>query len=373
MLGGLKNLLDNTLIPFQRDQAASMDANSSKEGVATLYKEKANLYERVRGAYKETMPWSLASMGAKPGDSAGARANIEAWRKRFGEYRQLVADFQDEIKRRKDPDNAETEEVYGQKLPFSLPKRIAQLSGENSERAAQINSIGAEVNSILEKLDAQTGGRHSLLSRFRLLTGVKGMDEASAAQIQAFADSGRIEALAAELKAIGDAASAGGGGISVGTGSGGIPTGEQPPVRPSDGQMTGLLALDAIKRLVPTSMSAGSGSYTEALARYLFTKRMATASQEGLDQQVPFFEKFLAKAASILDLAFADLDADVAYVSSPGSESGEAVMARKSRVYAKLRELAVEGAAVYKQKVEWSKGSSENIDAMKTYYGGLET
>ncbi|MEK7657133.1 MAG: hypothetical protein AAB412_05210, partial [Elusimicrobiota bacterium] len=144
-------------------------------------------------------------------------------------------------------------------------------------------------------------------------------------------------------------------------------------MRPSAAQLTGLLALDAIKRLVPTSMSAGSGSYTEALARYLFTKRMATASQEGLEQQVPFFEKFLAKAASILDLAFADLDADVAFVSSPGSESGEAVMARKSRVYAKLRELAVEGAAVYKQKVEWSKGSTENIDAMKTYYGGLET
>ena len=76
--------------PFQRDQVSSMDPDSQGR-VAHLYKEKASFYERS-ARYKETMPWSLASMGGQTRHRRRAgqhRSLAQALR----EYRQLITDF----------------------------------------------------------------------------------------------------------------------------------------------------------------------------------------------------------------------------------------------------------------------------------------
>ncbi|MBI5595336.1 MAG: hypothetical protein HY928_04520, partial [Elusimicrobia bacterium] len=373
MLQGLDELLEGTLIPYQLESIESASPTAAGEGYAVLYKEKKNLFERIRNSYENTMPWSLAANGAPEGDAAAGRAGVEEQRRSFSEYRQLVADYLDEIRRRKDPATPGMEEVYGESMPFSLPTRIAQYRQETVRRAGEINAIGAEVNAILAEIDGLTGGRHNLAAGYRLPTDIRAPDAGSAARVKALADAKTIQNLASVLKSVSDAAMAAGsdGGLGVGSGDGGIPTGSQPSPQLSNEQRTAVLALDAVKRLVPSSLTAGGASLTEAMARYLFSDGVAEASRESLEEQIPVFEAFLRRAEGTLDAVFADLDQDAAYVGGRG-ETGEAVFSRKERIYARVQETAAEGAALFGQKVGWDKGSFDTVASIADYYATLE-
>ncbi|TPW19315.1 MAG: hypothetical protein FD126_2809, partial [Elusimicrobia bacterium] len=373
MLEGLKALLEGTLIPYQLDSIRTADPAGTGDGYASLYREKKNLLERITNSYENTMPWSLASNGAPEGDAAAGRAGVESQRKRFTEYRQLAEDYLSDTRRYKDPNTQGSEEVYGEMMPISLPKRIAQYRTENVRRTAEINALSAAVNGILSEIDSLTAGRHGLASRYKLPTDVPANTPAGNARLKALADSRLIQDLASNLKAVGDEAqaAAGAGGIGVGGSDGVAPVGPQPSPTLSVHQRTAVLALDAVKRLVPSSLTGGGASLTEAMARYLFSDGVAEASRESLETQIPLFEAFLNRAQGVLDEAFADLDQDQAYVSAR-SETGEALFARKERVYARVRDIASEGASLFKQKQGWDRGSFDTVASINDYYETLE-
>ncbi|MFH2204880.1 MAG: hypothetical protein ABIJ96_17345 [Elusimicrobiota bacterium] len=371
MLERMKSFLQDRLIPFQQEQIDSVAPNAAGDSMATLYEEKANVYRKVLESYEETIPWSLASQGAAKGDAAGARAKIEEQRTKYNEYRQLIVDFKDDIRRRRDPSGADVEEVYGEMMPFSLVKRIKEYRAETARRAEQINRLGAEINTILTDIDGKTGGSHKLVERFRIPTDVA-TDQASADRLTAIVDANRIPNLADALKRIADAALAAGseGGMDIGGGEG-IPTGEQPDVTLSDQQQLAVTALEAIKRLVPSSAASNTDSLTEVVARYLFTDGVADASQESLEEQIPIFEKFLDKGEAAIDRIFADLDADAAYVASRG-ETPAALFARKITAFTIVRDTAGEGATLFNQKIGWDTGSFDTVESIRGYYSSLE-
>ena len=372
MLEGLRRFLVSDMIPFQEEQIASADPNASGDSYAVLFKEKKNLYERIHDSYFQTMPWSLASQGAPEGDASAARANIEKQRADFQEYRVLVDDFLSEIRRRKDPANAETEEVFGETMAFSLVQRIAELSAERARRAAQIDATAAEVNGILAQLDQRTQGKHSLIARFAMPTGIR-PDGSDGTRLRAFIDSRKVQDLAEILRVIGDEGLASGseeGGLGVGGDGAEIPSGEQPPMTLPDGQHTAILALDAVKRLVPSTNRPGGDSLTETIARYLFTNGVIEASRESLEDQIPIFEAYLLKASGILDRVFSDLDADSAYVGSR-SESAEALYARKVGVYGVVSSIAAEGEGLFRTKRGWDEGGFETVEDVASYYDSV--
>ncbi|MEK7862068.1 MAG: hypothetical protein AAB295_02250, partial [Chloroflexota bacterium] len=90
MLAELQGLLDNTLIPFQRDRIAQSDPNGSDDGYATLYKEKKNLYVRISEGLRKALPWGLASNGAKAYNAGAAREGIAQVRKQYEDYKKIV-------------------------------------------------------------------------------------------------------------------------------------------------------------------------------------------------------------------------------------------------------------------------------------------
>jgi hypothetical protein len=374
MLEAMRGFLLTDMIPFQKDQIDAADPAADGDSYATLFKEKKNLYEKIGDSYFEQMPWSLASQGAPENDTAAARANIAKQREDFGEYRTIVDDFLDEIRRRKDPNNPETEEVFGETMAFSLPKRITELSAERARRAGEINGLSAEINNILADLDRRTEGRHSLVERFAMPAGVR-PDGSDGDRLREFIDSRKIQDLADILREIADAgleSGSGDGGLGVGGGDGGeIPSGEQPPLELPDGQHTAVLALDAVKRLVPSTNRSDGNSMTEYIARYLFTNGVTEASRESLEDQIPIFEAYLLKADGVLERAFADLDADERYVDSR-SESAEALYARKIGTFGEVSRIAAEGEALFRTKRGWDEGGFETVEDVAGYYESVQ-
>ncbi|MDE2293330.1 MAG: hypothetical protein KGL53_14710, partial [Elusimicrobia bacterium] len=374
MLTGLLAFIENTLIPYQRSSIATADPQAAADGYATLYKEKQYVYQSISDSYKTTMPWSLASEGAPDGNVAAANAGIQAERQVFAPYRQMVTDYLTEIKRRKDPNDAGSEMVYGESMPYSLVKRIAQYRSEETTRAADIDRLAGQVDDILKQIDALTQGKSGLAARFTLPTDIKPNDAGSASRLNAIANGQVIQNLAAALQAIASAAPSGGTSISVGSGSGGgiAPVGTQPSPTLSTGQQEAVLALDAVKRLIPSTLTTGGGSLTEAMARYLFADGVAAASEDSLDNQIPVFQAYLDKANGALASVSADLDADAAYVAG-GKETADALYARKLSLYQRLMQVANEGAALFNQKAGWDQSSSSTVQAVAGYYGTLQT
>ncbi|MDX6770396.1 MAG: hypothetical protein SF051_12750, partial [Elusimicrobiota bacterium] len=373
MLERLQGFIDRTLLPFVDERAEQSGPDDGGEGYGTLYREKKNLYARVREGLRETLPWALATNGAAKGDRAAAAAGIETLRATFRDYKGTVTDYLDQMRRRKDPANAETESLYGETVPYSLARRAAVYRQERSARAARLNALGAELGDILGRIDSLTGSRRRLAARYRF----PAVGDASADELTALADRRFLQDLADDLKAVGDeAAAAGGGDIAVGGGDGGIPTGVQPPVDVSDSQRAALLVVEAVKRLVPstaTGVSGGPGagsSYAESLARYLFADALVSSSETFLAERIPLFETFLRRADAALDAALADSDLDSAWVGGDLS-GGEALLARKAALLARLREVAREGAELFGQKAAWSDEGLSTVDRVQTYYDTL--
>ena len=143
-LAGAQAMVRDTLLPFQRDQIKSADPEG--ESYAKLLKAQIKLYEASKKAVETTLPWALASGGAREGDTASALANIESAK---AKYRKFITGYDDErgrhtgieehladIARRKDPNDSSTEVIYGETQPFSLPRKIGRYTEEKARRAA---------------------------------------------------------------------------------------------------------------------------------------------------------------------------------------------------------------------------------------------
>ncbi|UPT72640.1 MAG: hypothetical protein M0D55_11825 [Elusimicrobiota bacterium] len=369
MLDSLQDLLDGTLIPFQRDRISQSDPSSTEDGYATLYKEKKNLYERISDGLRKALPWGLASNGAKAYDASAARAGIATVRVQYEDYRKIVTDYQDSMRRRRDPNNMETEDLYGERVPYSLVRRAAQYREERRTRAARMNALAGEVADILRQMDALTG--KDFAARYKLPADLDAESPATGPRLTAMADGRVLQNMAADVKAAADAALAAGGGTDLAVGGGsGIPTGTQPPLDVSTNQRIALLGLEAVKRLVPTTNAGTGNSYAECLARFLFADALVTTSDDYLRDRIPVFEAFLGRAAAGLAAAVADLDADLAWVGGELS-GGEAVLDRKASIFERLATVTREGADLFGQKAGWSAEGVGTVGRVQTYYDTL--
>lgn len=378
MLQQARDTIANHALPFQESAVRSYDPNGDK--YARLINAQVRLYDGTKEAVDETLPWALASNGARKGDTAGALANIESQRQRF---RDLIVGYDDaeghhkgidehlaEIARRKDPNFAGTEEVYGQVLPISLPRLISQFGAEKEQRAGEMNRQNADLNAVLDRLETMTGGRFGLAAR-KLPTGL-GTDAGSVARVQALVDARAFQNLGDLLTAIGNEYKEKSGSVGLGETSGGtVPSGQQPPTTVDDNTQIALLALEAAKRLVPSSttdLQAAPAAY--AVARFLYSDAAVEAARENLYDRIPVAEVFLNQAKTGLNEAIADLDRDVAYVqANGGGEAADSVIDRKVRVYSSLNAVTRAGVDFYGLKVTWDQGSYDTLGRMDDYYG----
>jgi len=372
MLTNLQDLLDRTLIPFQHDRIAQSDPNTSDDGYAALYKEKKKLYLRISDGLRKALPWGLASNGAKAYDAGAARAGIAQVRKQYEDYKKIVVDYQDSMRRRKDPNSSEMEDLYGENVPYSLVRRAAVYRAERRIRAVKMNASAVVVNNILTQLDGLTANAHSFAVKYKLPVDLDPESPSTGPRLTSMADARVLQNMASAIKAVADAALAASAGTELGVGGGsGIPTGTQPPLNVSTNQRIALLGLEAVKRLVPTTASTATGdSYAECLARFLFADALVTTSDAYLRDRIPVFEAFLGRAAIGLNEGLADLDADLAWVGGDLT-GGEAILDRKVGIYNRLSAVAREGADLFGQKMQWSAEGVGTVGRVQTYYDTL--
>ncbi|MBI3565818.1 MAG: hypothetical protein HY079_11520, partial [Elusimicrobia bacterium] len=372
-LAALADLLDGTLIPYQNERIAQSDPSNTGDGYATLYQQKRKLYLDVSDGLDLTLPWALASNGAKAYDVGAARAGIASVRATYDKYLGVVTDYQAQMKRRLDPSDPGTEDVYGETAPYSLIKRVAVYQAEKAARAASLNATAGQVNAILGQMDALDGGKHGLLAKWKLPTDLNAASPATADRLNAMVDGSVLQNMAADIKAVADAAQAAGGSPSLGVGGGAnIPVGDQPPIDVTPMQKLALLGLEAVKRLVPSTATGAAGdSYAQSLARYLFADALVSSSREYIDTRIPLFTAYLARAKAALDGAEADLDADLAWVSGDRA-GGRAVLDRKTALFAGLATVLNEGAQLFQQKSAWSADGVNTASRAASYYNGLQ-
>ncbi|MFA6029543.1 MAG: hypothetical protein WC969_06805 [Elusimicrobiota bacterium] len=372
-----KAMVRTKLIPFAEDSIKGADP--AGDSYAKLFKAQIRLYEATKKVVERTLPWALAANGAADGDQAGGLANIEQAKQKYTRYmtgyddakghHSGVDELITEIAQRKDPNFAGTEDVYGEQQPFSLPRKIAQYSAEQAERAQQMNARGAEMNGILAQIDSLTGGRYALAAQ-GLPTDVD-TTPAGVAKVQRLVDEKRIQGLADKLVSIGNEYKAKGTGADMGLGQANTPpTGTQPSPTVDDNTRIALLCLETAKRLAPSTNDASqTGSAAYAMARFLYSEAVVSSSRKYLDERFPVAEGVLATAKQGLLHAIADLDQDRSYVQSNGSsESPDAVVERKIAIYRELNGLTRDVARVYGLKTDWDKDSYNTLNTVDTYY-----
>ncbi|MDE2489700.1 MAG: hypothetical protein KGM24_02555, partial [Elusimicrobia bacterium] len=370
-LKSLQGLVDGVLIPYQNTRLEQADPSNQGDGYQTLYTQKKQLYQEISDGLNQTLPWALASDGARPYDVGAAQAGIANLRKTYDRYLGVVAQYQDEMRRRTDPNDPGTEDVYGEQAPYSLVKRVAVYTAEKAARAASMNADASQIDAILAQMDA-LGGTH-LAAQWKLPTGLDPNSPATSDQLNAMVSGSVLQNMAAAIQSVADAAQAAGGSpsVSVGGGSGGVPVGTQPPLDVSTDQKIALLGLEAVKRLVPSTATGPAGdSYAQDLARYLFADALVSSSQEYLTRRIPLFQSYLGRAQAALQGAEADLDQDLAWVAGDRS-GGAAVLARKAALFAGLKSILDEGAGLFGQKAAWDAEGDSTAEEAKTYYDGL--
>ncbi|MBI4677536.1 MAG: hypothetical protein HY748_08135 [Elusimicrobia bacterium] len=368
MLGRMQVFLDQVVIPFWNERIQASDPNNEGDSYALLYKERAKLYDRIKKAQDVTVPWAVASDGAKEGNVAQAREKIGRLKEKFGEYVTLVADLKDQVRRRQDPNLAETEEVYGEQAPYSFIVRIRKYQAEKAAKAAELNTRAGEINGILRQMDSLSGNAHNLASRFSLPTGLSATDPETAKKLRKMADDRVLQTMADAIKKIAQDAQAAAGDTDIGVGGsdGTVPTGAQPPVDINNQLKLALFGLEVCKRLVPTQNFDGT-SYAESLARFLFADALVLTAQRYLDERIPVFAPFLDKAGSALNELFADFDADLSWVGGDLS-NGKAVLDRKVPLYVKIRDIATAGAELFGLKIGWDNEAYDTINTAIMYY-----
>jgi len=379
-LQGAKSMLVDTLIPYQQksiDQVSAANSDFFK-----LYDSKKTLIQEGVKLYDHTLPWAFATFGAADGNQAEARQKIGEWRHKLQKnldgyddakgHHKGIHEFQVEMANRKDPNFAGTEVTYGETSPFSLPRKIAHYTSERAQRAEQINVQDAQINEIIGKIESISKGKY-LMSQYRLPVGVTA-DASGVARVQAAVDGKAIQNLVDRLKAVADAAATGAASIDLGGGGDGtVPSGTQPAITVSENQQISLLALEAAKRLVPTSAAQpDSAPAAYAIARMLYSDTVITAANDGLSIQVPAAERFLGRVSTVLGDAIADIPRDEAYAASNGtSETAEQVFARKVRVFSSIDAVLLEGMDFFRLKQTWNRDKFASIDSVKGYYDSL--
>ncbi|MDE2491035.1 MAG: hypothetical protein KGM24_09305, partial [Elusimicrobia bacterium] len=374
-----------TLITYEQGSIADVSGQSSQ--YYTLFSSEQTLLSQTQDLYNKTLPWSLASFGGAPGDVPGSLASIAAWKASLQQYidgytdaqgfHEGITQYQKDVADRQCQSGCtRTETLYGETQPYSLYGKISQYGAEKTQRAAEINQQDAQINEILGKLDALTQGKYNLKS-YLLPTGI-GTGAADVAKIQALVDANTIPNLGDVLKQVGDDAQAatGTGSISISAGSDGtVPVGTQPPITISQEQQIALLALDAAKRLVPSSLAQPqSAPEAYAVARYLFSDAEVSASQDALTNQIPQAIQFLNDASKSLGAAISQTALDAAYVNSNGtSETPDALYARKAAMFQSLDAFLKEAGSFYGLKTSWDQGAFATIDKVSTYYDSLNT
>ncbi len=383
-LRGAQSMLRDTLIPYQQRSVEQVATGTSD--IWRLYDGKLTLINEARRLHDRTIPWALASFGAPDGDVGAAMANIAEWRRDLQRnldgyddaegHHKGIREYQVEMANRRNPDYTGTEELYGEVQPYSLPRKIAQYTAERGQRVAQYNASAVEINAVLDRLRVVSGGRHNLTSSF-LPVGITD-DDAGVARIQALVDAEGIPNLADRLRAIADEAQAAEANatITIG-GSGGdgtVPSGVQPPITISANQQISLLALDAARRLAPSSLQTpDQASASFAMARILYSDAVADGAHEALTEQVPVAEAFLTRASQVLDRTIADAARDEAYVQSGGTnETPAAVLERKTRVFTELDAFLVETLAFFNVKQGWNRDGYATVDRIGDCYSSLE-
>ncbi|MBI4052155.1 MAG: hypothetical protein HY400_06590, partial [Elusimicrobia bacterium] len=366
-----KTLLEGTVIPLQQEAVDQVDP-AKGENFVTLYAEKLKLYNDISKAYNRTVPWGLASLGAPEGDIQKALANIADQQEQFVDYQDRVKALLDEAALRKDPNYNATEEVFGENMPYSLPQRLVQYEAEKNQRAPEINAKGGEINTILAQVDERTGGKYHLIAENKLPTDIQASDSASLDLILDLLESGKLTDLADKLRDIADEMQKTGGSVDLNGDGGLIKTGDQPPPELNNAQRVALLALDAVRRLVPTPENRDSSSLTFSMIRFLFSDAVVVASRKALDERIPESEVFLEKAQGVLVEALQDLQKDAAYVqSNPPSETGAQVFERKVNIYDRVYQIAGEGKDFFGVKKGWDEGGLESLEDIQQYHEGL--
>ncbi|MFA6004148.1 MAG: hypothetical protein WC881_08770, partial [Elusimicrobiota bacterium] len=376
-----KDLLQNTLIPWQQD---SIKSAQSTGVYFELFDNQKTLSTEIKKLYDRTLPWAFAAFGAKEGDKADGHFQVADFRKTLQDnlngyddasgHNKGIKEYQLEMQQRKDPDYTGTEVLYGETQPFSLPRKIAQYTEERARRAAEINTQAVEINEILGKIETLSKGKYDLRT-FRLPGDVVS-DQAGVDRVQALVDNGIMRGLADQLTAIGNEANAAaGGGISIGAGGDStVPVGTQPPISVSDQQQIALLALAAGARLVPSATNQGQpvGPCYNAVARFLFADGMVDGAQDALGEQVPTALKFLDQAAKALADGIDSTARDDAYVDSDGaSETPAQVYARKAATLVQLNEFLRAGMAFFDVKQGWNQESFGTIDKVDSFYRSM--
>jgi len=379
-IAAARNMVQNTIIPFVQKQAA--DARKEDEGYGKLFKAQIKLYEASKKAVEKTLPWALAANGAAEGDTAGALAGIEQAKNKYARYltgyddekghHDGIEEMRKEIARRKDPNDAGAEQVYGETQPYSLPRKISQYSAEKIQRAQQINSGGAEVNDILRQIDSLTAGKHGL-SAYNLPTDIDGATADGTAKVQRLVDDNVLQDLADKLSELAADYKAKGGSVDVGGGGGSTPpTGTQPSPEVDTYTRVALLCMEAGKRLAPsTHAGTENGSVTFAVARFLFADATVKSSRDALDNFIPKAEKFLDQAKTSIDGMLADLDKDKSYVQG-ASESSDSVVDRKLAVYKDMNILTRAGVEFYGVKLDWDKKGYDTLNSVEKYYNSTK-
>lgn len=380
-LRGARTMLADTLIPYQ--QKSIDDVAAADSDYFTLFDSQKTVITEAVKLHDRTIPWAFATFGAADGNQAEATQKIGEWRHKLQKnldgyddaegHHKGIHEFQVEMANRKDPNYSGTEVVYGETQPYSLPKKIAQYSAERAQRAEQINAQDAQINEIIGKIETISKGRFPM-SQYRLPVGVT-PDAAGVARVQAAVDADSITRLVDRLKAVADEAQSGETTIDLG-GSGGdgtVPSGTQPAITVSENQQISLLALEAAKRLVPTSFNQPeSAPAAYAIARLLYSDTVIEAANEGLTVQVPAAERFLGRVSTVLGDAIADIPRDEAFAASNGtSETAEQVYARKVRVFSSIDAVLLEGMEFFRLKQTWNRDKFGSVDSVQTYYDSL--
>ncbi|MBI5240288.1 MAG: hypothetical protein HY926_07425 [Elusimicrobia bacterium] len=375
-----KSLLQDTLIPYQQE---SIDAAKPDGDYFTLFDAQKTLMTSVKDLYGKTLPWAFSTYGAAEGDRGAAKASIAEFRKTLQDnlngyddaqgHNKGVKEYQVEVANRKDPNFAGEEVRYGETMFVSMPRNIAKYTAERAQRAGEINTQAAQINEILGKIEALSKGKYNLQT-YRIPADVTA-DKAGVARIQALVDNGSLRGLGDRLAEIGrEANAAAAGGIDMGMGGDGtVPSGTQPQITVSDNQQIALLALEAAKRLVPSSAQAQSSAAAYyAVARFLFSDGIINASQDVLNDQLPAAEAFLGRLAKVLADAVDDTARDDAYADSGGAnESPEQTYRRKVATFSALAAVLKEGAAFFDVKKTWDQASFKTLDGVSSYYNSV--
>jgi hypothetical protein len=384
-LNDAQALLQNVLIPYQQTSIASAEPGTG--ALSTLFSSELTLINQTISLYNQTVPWAIATHGGAYGNAGDSHAHIAAWRAELqnnlngykdasGNQVEGLLQYQTEIKERQDPNYTGTETVYGEVQPYSLPRKVSQYTQEMVTRAGQINTNDAQINQILSQIQTLSNGKYNLQS-FQLPVGVT-PDAGGVAKVQSAVNAGTITNLASQLTSIGNsAASSGGISIPVGGGTGSVPVGTQPPITITNGQKIALLALDAARRLAPSSLqqqNPDESSSSYAIARFLYANAVVTAAQSALTTQIPPAQKFVGDGVKAIGDAVNDTLINDAYVNANGqNETPAHVYTREIASYQELDTFLREAMSFFGLKTTWDQGSISTINQIGTYYSSMQT